>query len=124
MYRLRVATTIVWLSMGIGQTFGPSDWRSSPSFEVIGRFMPLRVWGLVFIAIAAIQTAGLLRPRTMPWGLIVGALVAAAWATSFVADALIHELTGFAGPSLWAFLAFAQVCEAGMPARRRHRRVG
>lgn len=120
MRRLRIATAAVWLAMGLGHLLGPAVWRSSKSYEVIAAILPLRVWGAVFVAIGLVQALSITMGRRHPWrhlGFVIGAAVAAAWATSFVAAALVQRLTGVGGPALYGFLAFAQIVESGPPLR-------
>lgn len=113
--RLRIATALVWLTMGFGHLFGPAVWRSSPSYHVIASILPLRAWGGVFVAIGMLQLASLISEMGHRIGLVLGAGVAAMWATSFVAAALVQRLTGVGGPALYGFLSFAQVVESGRP---------
>jgi hypothetical protein len=119
--RIREATAFVFLTMGAGYTFGPDQWRSSPSFAVVKQAMGLRAWGYVFLAIGIAQAVALLWRRfdLLRLALIVGAGITAAWAVSFVAAALIGKLTGASAPALWGFFSMVQITQAGR-VRRNH----
>lgn len=115
---VQLAAALTWLALGIALAIGPAAWRSSLSYRVIAAILPLRAWSAIFVTIGAGQLLAAWRRRPGR-GLIVGAAVATAWATSLVAAALVGRLAGFAAPILWAFLAAAQVLEAFEQHRRR-----
>lgn len=103
-----------WLYMGAGTTFGPDKWRTAEGYYVIRQFMPLKLWGIIFLAIGVSQLAALYwHERRLP--LVLGAAVAATWAASFITAALIHKLTGAGGPGLWGLVAINQTILAGYP---------
>lgn len=116
--QVQLAAALTWLAMGAALLIGPGAWRSSPSYQVIAAILPLPVWGALFVVIGAGQLLAAWRRRP-GHGLIVGAAVATAWATSLVAAALVGRLAGFAAPILWTFLAAAQILEANEQHRRR-----
>lgn len=109
---------MAWLTMGLGHLIGADAWRSSPSYTVIRLWVPLRAWGVVFVIIGLVDlVATFHNSKAWTLGIIVGAGVATCWGASFVAAALIHQLTG-AGWPLWFYFGFSQVMLSGYQIHR------
>lgn len=110
---LRAYTTVFFLASGASLAFGPPGWRVSPSYVVIGAWMPLRAWGVVLLAVGAAHVAALAwRQARTPVGAVaahfVGATIAVVWAVSLCDTALVRRQPGVIGALLWGLLTVVE----------------
>lgn len=82
---------------GLGYTFGPESWYSTPSLELVRRFVvPIPVWGVVMLVAGLL----ILIPKWQPVGHFIAALLWIFWFFCIFATAvssLLAEIFGFSG---------------------------
>lgn len=93
---------IFTIVIGLIYMFQPEARSSSPAFEYARHIAPVRVWGMVFVAIGVWKVVALLRRNAFDYSL---AMCAAAglyfmWAVFFLASSFADDTVSFAAP-LW-----------------------
>lgn len=101
----------------IGATFllqSPSR-TSSPAFDIAKWLLPIQLWSLIFLAIAAVEAVVLflqLSHRVYIRALEVGAGLVAFWAVLLLASALQSDQVSFTGPQWLLVPIVGQVASA------------
>jgi hypothetical protein len=90
---VRGALITTAILIGIGYTFGPASFSSSPSFDVLKSFswFPIQAWGLCFML------AGVLMGTTRLVGYAFAVMLWGTWGMGLVLAAFEGKLSGWGG---------------------------
>lgn len=108
---LRVYVAVFFVLSGVAYLAGPPGWRTSPSYNVIAEWAPLRAWGAVLVVVGVAHLVAFVRRLSWAFDAAVrftGAAVAAIWAVALVDAAFVHEVPGVVFALLWGLLAVVE----------------
>lgn len=99
------------LGLGLAYTLGDPARYESPSNRLLRDMMPIRAWGFVFLAMAAVMLAAWLTERrdVMIAALCLGFAFYTVWSVTFLVAAFTVPLAAATGPMVWGFVAVAHI---------------
>lgn len=112
-----IATATAYGCMAFALILGPDVWKSTESYQLLGKALPFQVWGAIFgsAALAAGISAGWNWPklRLVVMPIVTGA--SAAWAVGLIAAGVTDHLRGVGAPIVWTFVSIIHFMESGRP---------
>jgi hypothetical protein len=116
---------ILWLDAacafvaGAGLAFGPREWRGDPSYDIVDGVVPIKVHGLLFMAIGlsvfVAMYLGLF--RVLRLAQLGAVLLGSYWIVALLLAARDHKLYGALGVPLLIFYTGSNIAQMAEPLR-------